>query len=78
MDKTAEQIAAGLTKAQRDSIVNATDLHSDFGGYPFFMARITDTPWPQGVATFLNLRHDRLTPTGLAVRAIIQEQSNAD
>ena len=73
-DQTIAEIAGKLTAAQKRSILDATDLHSDFGGYPFFMARITDAPWPQGVAQFLNLHHDRLTPTGLAVRAYLQDK----
>lgn len=75
-DATIAEIAGKLTAAQKRSILDAADLHSDFGGYPFFMARITDAPWPGGVASFLNLHHDRLTPTGLAVRTYLQEQGN--
>ena len=63
------RIAKGLTKAQREAIVGATDLMSSHGGYPFFAAKVTQVPWPEGVATFLTLSADRLTRLGLAVRA---------
>lgn len=68
----AEKIAAGLTKAQREAILSASDMMSNHGAYPFFTVNVTGEPWPQGVAQFLTLRSDRLTPLGLAVRAFLQ------
>ena len=67
----AHQIVEKLTRAQRRSIMEAEDMMSNHGGYPFFTARITCNPWPEGVAQFLTLNSDRLTPLGLAVRAIL-------
>lgn len=72
-ETSAREIAAGLSEAQKQSILQATDLMSTFGGYPFLTARITNDPWPKGIAEFLTLKSDRLTPLGLAVRAILQE-----
>ncbi|WP_303758326.1 hypothetical protein [Sphingobium yanoikuyae] len=68
---TAHQIAEKLTRAQRRSIMEAEDMMSNHFGYPFFTARITCNPWPEGVAQFLTLNRDRLTPLGLEVRAIL-------
>ncbi len=62
------EIAAGLTKAQRRSIASANMTHPNIGGEPFVTVDITCQPWPQGVATFLTLNTDRLTPLGLRVR----------
>jgi hypothetical protein len=67
-------IAKGLTKAQRDSILSATDLMSNHGGYPYLTVRHTGEPWPMGIATFLTLKTDRLSPLGLAVRAILENE----
>ena len=63
------RIVAGLTKAQREALLSATDAMSSHGGYPFFTVRHTGEPWPQGIAQFLTRSIDRLTPLGLAVRA---------
>lgn len=71
---TPDQIADSLTDAQRESIVNATDKMSSHGGYPYFTVRHTGAPWPVGIAEFLTLKTDRLTPLGLSVRAILKEQ----
>ncbi len=69
----AEQIAAGLTAAQREAILHATDAMSSHGGWPFFIVKRTADYWPQGVCRFLSVTTDRLTPLGLAVRARLQE-----
>jgi len=63
-----ERVAKGLTEAQRASIVNAVDLMSNYGGYPFMTVSVTNDPWPAGIAQFLTLNSDRLTPLGLQVR----------
>lgn len=74
-DETApEQIAGQLTEAQREAIVNAADKMSSHGGYPYFTVRHTGEPWPVGIAEFLTLKTDRLTPLGLSVRAILKEK----
>ena len=57
-----------LTDAQRQSIIAASDMMSNHGGYPFMTVAITGDPWPEGVAEFLTLKTDRLTPLGLKVR----------
>lgn len=72
MDDVAK-IAAGLTKAQRESILAARDMMSGHGGYPYSTVRHTGECWPIGVAQFLTLKTDRLTLLGLAVRAYLQE-----
>lgn len=69
----AREVAAKLTPDQRKAIVEATDVMSSHGGYPFLTVRFTD-PWPAPVAQFLTLRKDRLTPLGLAVRAHLLEE----
>ena len=68
------EIAKGLSPAMRESILNATDLMSNHGGYPYFTVRHTGEPWPMGIATFLTLKTDRLSPLGLAVRAILENE----
>lgn len=60
---TPEEIAAGLSEAQRAAILDAEDRLSNHGGYPFFTVRLTHDPWPQGIAQFLTLKTDRLTPS---------------
>lgn len=72
-----DDIVRGLTKAQRRSIEGAQDMLSDHGGYPFYTVRITCNPWPEGVAQFLTLNTDRLTPLGLEVRARLLSSSGA-
>lgn len=72
------EIAGRLSEAQRLSIMSATDLMSNYGGFPFFTVRRTDEPWPQGVCTFLTLKSDRLTETGLAVRAYLENSRVTD
>ena len=67
--------AAGLTKAQKRALLDAEDMTSNHGGYPFLTVRLTSEPWPMGLAEFLTLKTDRLTSLGLAVRAILQEQT---
>lgn len=69
---TNAEIAKKLTEAQRASILNARDMMSNHGGYPFFTVRHTGEPWPMGVAEFLTLKTDRLTPLGLAIRTILE------
>ena len=73
MTQTPEQIAAGLTKAQRESILAAQDVMSIHAGYPFFTVKHTGDLWPFGVAEFLTLKTDRLTPLGLRLRAHLEK-----
>ena len=72
----AHAIASKLTKAQREEVIAAKDLMSNHGGYPYFTVRHTGEPWPMGVASFLTLKTDRLTPLGLAVRNHLMEATN--
>jgi hypothetical protein len=65
-------VAASLSKAQREAILSAQDIMSNHGGYPFLAATVTSDPWPAGIAEFLTLKSDRLTPLGLQVRAYLQ------
>lgn len=69
-----QKIAESLTDEQRTSIMQATDLMSNHGGYPFFTVRFTGDPWPEGVAQFLTLISDRLTELGLVVRSHLLSQ----
>jgi len=69
-----ETLVKGLTEAQRASIVNAVDLMSNYGGYPFMTVSVTNDPWPAGIAQFLTLNSDRLTPLGLQVRDYLEGQ----
>lgn len=73
MEQTPAEIAAKLTKAQRESILGAQDMMNSHGGYPYFTVRHTGKPWPMGIAQFLTLKTDRLSPLGLAVRAELQK-----
>lgn len=69
MDKTAEQIAAGLTRAQRRAMTTGRQP-SGMGKWPLQNSLIDKrlaTTFPTWT----------LTPLGKAVRAILQEQSNA-
>lgn len=68
-----DRIVAGLSQRQREAITGATDMFSDHGGYPFFTVPFLACPWPEGVAQFITLHRDRLTPLGLAVRARLAE-----
>ena len=78
MTDDVEAIAKGLTKAQREAILGAQDLMYSHDGYPFFKVQFTPhEPWPQGVAQFLTLTSDRLTPLGLAVRTYLEENPDA-
>jgi hypothetical protein len=58
--------------------MEAEDMMSNHGGYPFFTAQVTSDPWPEGVAQFLTLHRDRLTRLGLAVRAHLLEGTPDD
>lgn len=70
-----ERVVKGLTPAMREAIIGARDLMSSHGGYPFFMVDFDGDPWPKGVAQFLTLKSDRLTPLGLAVRDYLINES---
>lgn len=71
------QLAKSLTKAQREAVMDAEDMMSSHGGYPFLTVRHTGAPWPHpGMAEFLTLKTDRLTPLGLALRAHLKGQSD--
>lgn len=63
-----EKVVESLTTEQRRSIMEAEDMMSNHGGYPFLTAQVTSDPWPEGVAQFLTLKSDRLTELGLLVR----------
>lgn len=76
MDKTAE-IAAELTKAQREALLNSVPLSGPTSD------RYLHVDCDEDVARELYLDdcvtfRDRLTPLGLSILAILQEQSNAD
>lgn len=73
MTSDAQRIAEGLSEAQRRAILDAQDMHSNHGGYPFFTVEFAE-PWTAPVAQFLTLRTDRLTPLGLQVRQILQQK----
>ena len=73
------EVAAKLTKAQRAAIIGARDLMSSHGGYAFLSVETQPgQTWPQGVAQFLTLTSDRLTPLGLAVRQHLIQQEAED
>lgn len=67
------KLAAGLSKAQREAVLAASDKMSDHGGYPYLTVRHTGEPWPMGIAQFLTLKTDRLTPLGLQLRAYLEQ-----
>lgn len=73
MTDDLDALAKGLTKAQRESILAAQDVMSSHTGYPFFTVNHTGDPWPFGVAEFLTLKTDRLTPLGLRLRAHLEK-----
>lgn len=76
MTDDLDALAKGLTKAQRESILAAQDVMSSHAGYPFFTVKHTGDPWPFGVAEFLTLKTDRLTPLGLRLRAALKDTSH--
>ena len=79
MKGDAETIAKGLTKAQVAALFGATDMMSNHGGYPFFVVQHTGEPWPAGIAQFLSVWKDRLTPLGLEVRRhLLEGDDNAE
>jgi len=72
-DVSANEIAQSLTEAQREAIRNARWLSSS----PDHLVLVDVVPpWPFGIAQFFTLKQDRLTDLGLAVRAIIERDSN--
>lgn len=73
MTDDLDALAKGLTKAQRESILAAQDVMSSHAGYPFFTVKHTGDLWPFGVAEFLTLKTDRLTPLGLRLRAHLEK-----
>jgi len=78
MTEEIVRIVKGLTKAQREAILNAQDMMSSHGGYPFLTVRLTHDPWPPGIAQFLTLKTDRLTPLGILIReAILKDMSDS-
>jgi hypothetical protein len=66
----AEKIAAGLTEAQRRAMLSAHWIYP--GGQPAICVVAFTDPWPAPVAQFFTLATDRLTPLGLAVKAILE------
>lgn len=71
-----DKLAKSLTKAQREAVLSAKDMMSHHGGYPYFTVRHTGEPWPFGIAQFLTLKTDRLTPLGLALRNHLKGQND--
>ena len=65
-------IIAGMSEAEKRAVLGAKDLMSNHGGYPFMTVEVGHDPWPEGIAQFLTLKADRLTPLGLAVRARLE------
>lgn len=72
---TPEQIAAGLTKAQREALLNGQWVTPLIGREPFYVVHFTGDPWPQGVANYLSTHADSLTPLGQQVRAILEKNN---
>lgn len=71
-----DKLAKSLTKAQREAIMSARDIMSHHGGYPYFTVRNTGEMWPCGIAQFLTLKTDRLTPLGIALRNHLKGQND--
>ncbi|MBK61639.1 MAG: hypothetical protein CL575_01605 [Altererythrobacter sp.] len=72
MTDDVQKVVDGLTEAQRRALCNAQDMMSGHGGYPFLTVEfIPGECWPEGVAQFLTLTRDRLTPLGIAARNLI-------
>ena len=74
MDKTVEQIAARLTEAQRKALLASVDYED---GSALFRRGQGRGMCPLGLGN-RSIDGIELSPIGLAVRAILQEQSNAD
>lgn len=73
-DHEAEKVAAGLTKAQREWLLNP-EWHGS-GLTQFALVDCLETKFDAKMVTMFTLRWDRLTPLGLRVRAILlSEQS---
>lgn len=70
-------LAAKLTEAQRRAVLDARDLMATNDGYSFFTVRHTGELWPPGIAQFLTLKTDRLTPLGLSLRAYLESCHDA-
>jgi hypothetical protein len=66
--QTAEQIAEGLSPAQRRMILDAW-----YGSQGWRIEHASPVLWGKGV---LEGNSSRLTPLGLEVRAILKEQNN--
>ena len=77
MTQTPEQIAAGLTKAQREAMLTGQWVTPHIGREPFYVVRFTGDAWPQGVANYLSTHADTLTPLGQQVRTILENRNDA-
>ena len=75
---SVSEIAAGLTKAQREALVAARETVDgrvlvDAG--PVLAG--AHSTWPQGVCRYYSARRDVLTKTGLAVRQHLLESAGS-
>lgn len=74
---TAEEIAAGMTPAQRMAFSKAVCTTDGRWLVPSCSVSLAE-PWPQGVAEYYSWAVDRLTPLGQQVRSILEGTSHAD
>lgn len=72
---TEVEIAKGLSEAQRRTILDAVWLGSGETAFAVIPC-IGVSPLPASLAHMFSLRWDRLTPLGLRIRTILQENSN--
>lgn len=62
------RIAAGLTKSQREAVINGRFLPIIGMGYPICLVEFVNEPWPAKLCQFFTIKQDSLTALGLAVR----------
>ena len=72
---SAQEVAGKLTKAQAWQLRQAT-VTTD-GRWHVKSNSVTKAgPWPEGMTEYYSWALDRLTPLGLEVRRILQEQGH--
>jgi hypothetical protein len=72
-DRTAREIAEGLSEAQRQAMLSARWIHPG-GQDPICLVDFTG-PWTAPVAQFFTVTTDRLTPLGLSARQILEQET---
>lgn len=72
------ELAERLTERQRSALIWASQTHPNVGGESFVTVDYTD-PWTvPGIAQFLTLRTDRLTPLGIQLASFLRARHHLE